>query len=263
MKNYLIICLSLFLIHSIKAQEINFKGDSIKINKEKILSGLKMAGFEDIDQSQPLMLDGITIPVYSVDFILLKGEDFMKAMMSGDFIPEPYIDSNKVVKLFLLRKATEQEKSQMIQFDDSAPNNEKVIGKPAMQFSATDLSGNIFSLDKLRGKLIVINFWFVECKPCITEIPDLNKLVEKYKNKNVVFLGIAVSSKTKVQKFLQTTPYKYNIISDAQNITSMYNVQSFPTHMIIDQKSIISYSSTGLSKSTISDLNKKIKKLLK
>ena len=127
------------------------------------------------------MLDGESIPVYTADFVLLKGDDFNKAMMSANFIPEPYVDNDKVVKLFLLRIASEQEKSQMIQYQEEGSLNNEFIGKPALPFSVTDLLGNAYSIDKLKGKLIVINFWFVECKPCIMEMPDLNKLVEKYK----------------------------------------------------------------------------------
>jgi thiol-disulfide isomerase/thioredoxin len=176
--------------------------------------------------------------------------------MSADFIPEPYIDSNKVVKLFLFRKATDLEKSQMIQFSDDVNINKEIIGKPAINFIASDLLGNTYSLDQLKGKLIVINFWFVECKPCVMEIPDLNQLVQKYKNKDVVFLGIALSNKDKIQSFLKSKPFKYNIIPDAQDIASKYNILSYPTHMIIDKNSIVIYTNSGLSPTTISDLDK-------
>lgn len=257
MKKYLTILFTFFLIHiSIKAQVSYIKKDTFNIKKESILSGLRKAGFQDIDQSQPLMLDGITIPVYSEEFILLKGEDFNKVIMSADFIPEPYIDSNKMVKLFLFRKATDLEKSQMIQFSDDVNINKEIIGKPAINFIESDLLGNTYSLDQLKGKLIVINFWFVECKPCVMEIPDLNQLVEKYKNKDVVFLGIALSNKDKIQSFLKSKPFKYNIIPDAQDIASKYNILSYPTHMIIDKNSIVIYTNSGLSPTTISDLDK-------
>jgi len=239
MKKHLTILFTLFLIHiSIKAQVSYIKKDTFNIKKESILSGLRKAGFQDIDQSQTLMLDGITIPVYSEEFILLKGEDFNKVIMSADL------------------KATDLEKSQMIQFSDDVNINKEIIGKPAINFIASDLLGNTYSLDRLKGKLIVINFWFVECKPCVMEIPDLNQLVEKYKNKDVVFLGIALSNKDKIQSFLKSKPFKYNIIPDAQDIASKYNILSYPTHMIIDKNSIVKYTNSGLSPTTISDLDK-------
>jgi hypothetical protein len=86
----------------------------------------------------------------------------MKIMMSGDYIPEPYIDSKKVVKAFVLRKATELEKEQMKQMQGNmqnpGQNNNELIGKEAFPFSVTDISGTKYSLEKLKGKIIVINF---------------------------------------------------------------------------------------------------------
>jgi thiol-disulfide isomerase/thioredoxin len=94
-----------------------------------------------------------------------------------------------------------------MQFEDSQQNSSDLIGKEAFPFSATDISGNNYSLDELKGKVIVINFWFVECKPCVMEMPELNKLVEKHKNKEVVFLGFANNDKPKIEKFLKTKSF--------------------------------------------------------
>ena len=54
-------------------------------------------------------------------------------------------------------------------------------------FAAVDMNGNSYSLGILKGKVVVINFWFVECKPCVIEMPELNEIVEKYKSEEVVF----------------------------------------------------------------------------
>ena len=97
-------------------------------------------------------------------------------------------------------------------------NNNELIGKEAFPFSVTDISGNKYSLEKLKGKIIVLNFWFVECKPCVMEIPDLNDLVEKYKGKEVVFLAFATNNKSKIESFLKTRTYKYKIIADGNEV---------------------------------------------
>ena len=75
-----------------------------------LLKGLHKARFDELDASQPLMLDGITIPVYSEKLKRLEGDDFMKVMMTADYIPEPYIDSTKSVKLFYFAKQPKQRK---------------------------------------------------------------------------------------------------------------------------------------------------------
>ena len=258
--NFLIVIAIMMMLSNSNAQEVIIK-DTINIKKSNPLNGLVKAHFQDIDQSQPLMLDGISIPVYSDKSILIQGEEFNKTMMSGDYIPEPYIDSNKVVQAFVLRKATNEEKKQMMQFEDSQQNSSDLIGKEAFPFSATDISGNNYSLDELKGKVIVINFWFVECKPCVMEMPELNKLVEKYKNKEVIFLGFANNDQPKIEKFLKTKSFNYNIIANNSELVKLYNVVSFPTHIIIDKNSKVAFRVSGLGPTTIDDIDKLIEEL--
>ena len=245
------------------AQVTGGKKDTITQKNTDPLKGLKKAGPDDIDPDKPLMLDGVTIPVYSENLSLIQGSEFMKTMMSGDYIPEPFIDSNKEVKAFVLRKATEEEKKQMFTMQNDMQTPKELVGEKALPFVVTDISGNSYSLEKLKGKVIVLNFWFIECKPCIMEIPELNGLVDKYKNKNVVFLGFANNDKLKIENFLKTKPYKYNIIPDSRNIAQVYGVNAFPTHLIIDKNSIISYFVSGLGGTTIEDMDKIIESLTK
>lgn len=112
-----------------------------------------------------------------------------------------------------------------------------MLHKPAPAFSATDLNGNTYKLDELKGKTVVLNFWFIGCKPCVMEMPHLNKLVEKYGNENVVFIAFALDNEAALRKFLVKNPFNYNIIPDAGIIAQeTYNVNSFPTSIIIDKQ---------------------------
>src|SRR5436853_6658072 len=70
-----------------------------------------------------------------------------------------------------------------------------LIGKPLADLSFVDLSGNKIQKKDLLGKVIVINFWFTSCQPCINEMPLLNNLVAAYKDTNVVFIAPALSAK--------------------------------------------------------------------
>jgi hypothetical protein len=95
------------------------------------------------------------------------------------------------------------------------------------------------------------------------EIPELNDLVEKYKGKEVVFLGFATNEKSKIVSFLKTKTFKYKIIAEGSKVAGLYNVNSYPTHIIIDANSVISYYITGLGPTTVNDLDKTIESLLK
>ena len=122
----------------------------------------------------------------------------MELLMKGTHIPEPYINDKKELKLFVLRPASKEEQEQMKAMQGQMTPKSDLIGKKADPFSVTDINGNTISLESLKGKIVVINFWFVECKPCIMEIPELNKIVDLYKDKEVVFLGFATNEQSKI-----------------------------------------------------------------
>jgi thiol-disulfide isomerase/thioredoxin len=164
----------------------------------------------------------------------------------------------------VLKKATELGKSQMVIKNTNSDMPEKIdlVCKQAMPFSVTDINGKNYSLESLKGKVIVINFWFVECKPCVMEMPELNKLVEKYENKDVVFLGLAINEKDKIEQFLKKTTYKYNTVPAAKDVIDTYGVTSFPMHIVIDKNSNITFAVNGLGPTTTDDLDKMIDSLL-
>lgn len=227
------------------------------------LKGLTKAGPNDLDPSKPLKFDGESIPVYTEDGKKLRGMELMQAVMSGDFVPEPYIDERKEVKAIVLRKASEEEKKRTQDLQKTMEGKSELVGQPAKPFSVKDLDGNEWSLELLKGKIIVMNFWFVECKPCIAEMPDLNKLVEEYKGRDVVFLGFATNEETRIRSFLEKQKFSYRIVPRSGQVAEAYGVTSFPTHIIVDAASKIVYVTSGLGPTTVSGLKAEIDKLLK
>jgi thiol-disulfide isomerase/thioredoxin len=126
----------------------------------------------------------------------------------------------------------------------------------------TDLKGKKYKLSELKGKVVALNFWFVECKPCIMEMPELNELVEEFKGKEVVFLAIAVNDQKQLKKFLKTTDFNYKVIASGQSVSDSYGIKGFPTNIIIDQNGLIQYASTGIGPNNKANLQKEINKLL-
>ena len=70
-------------------------------------------------------------------------------------------------------------------------------GQPAPDFSFPDMDGNMVSLEDLRGKYVYIDIWATYCSPCRAEIPYLQKLEEKLKDKNIYFVSISVDTNKK------------------------------------------------------------------
>ena len=129
-------------------------------------------------------------------------------------------------------------------------------------FAAVDMNGNSYSLGILKGKVVVINFWFVECKPCVIEMPELNEIVEKYKSEEVVFLVFAMNEKSKIVSFLKKHVFDYTILPDSGAVIGDYKIKSYPAHIILDQNSKIAFSKRGLSNSTASEIDEAIEGLI-
>jgi peroxiredoxin len=138
----------------------------------------------------------------------------------------------------LMRKTDGQiEKDNVYQQEFAA-----MIGKQATPFELTDLQGKKWSLKQLLGKVVVLNFWFTSCPPCVAEMPELNKLVQQYKGKDVVFLALTYNDKEKVNAFLKKRDFNYTILTDSEAVDLRYNVNVWPTSMVIDKKGIIHFA---------------------
>jgi peroxiredoxin len=110
----------------------------------------------------------------------------------------------------------------------------EIEGCQAPEFNVESIEGDVISLKSFTDSVIVMNFWFIGCKPCIEEMPRLNELVDLYNGKNVVFLSFARDSKQDIEtKFLPKHQFKYKIVPGRFNISKTYCVQPYPTHIVI------------------------------
>jgi peroxiredoxin len=122
---------------------------------------------------------------------------------------------------------------------------ECVVGKTIPEFSVQTITGNSINVEKLKGKIVVANFWFTTCPPCIAEIPAFNKLADEYKNESIEFLAFALNDKKKLKKFLKKTPFNFEIIPDSGPLEELFGVLEHPVTFIIDQKSKVKMAWAG------------------
>jgi peroxiredoxin len=136
----------------------------------------------------------------------------------------------------------------------------KFIGKALPAFTLKDINGNTVHSADLVGKPTVINFWFIACKPCVSEMPDLNKM--KTLHQDVQFLAMTFDNKEKVAQFLKEKQFDFLQIADAGTyVRSM--ASSYPTTMFIDAKGIVREITTGatLQGLNIEEFNRAIAKI--
>jgi thiol-disulfide isomerase/thioredoxin len=135
-------------------------------------------------------------------------------------------------------------------------------GSSFSHFKTTDINGNKVNTKSLAGRIIVLNFWFINCPPCRMEMPELSKLSDSYKSdSSIVFLAIALDKKYDLEQFLKGTHFGYTIIDNGRFITDQYRINSYPTNVIVDQKGKVYFHSSGLSISTVPWIKKSITEL--
>ena len=126
----------------------------------------------------------------------------------------------------------------MVAFADN--EKEIKVGDPSPDFQYENRDGKVYSLKDFRGKYVLIDVWATYCSPCKKEIPFLEKIQEKFKNKNIVFVGIATDGvKAEWIKFLDQNKLKgIQLIMDRKWISFMhrYQVSTIPRYILLDKE---------------------------
>ena len=107
------------------------------------------------------------------------------------------------------------------------------------------LNRKILTINDLKGKPTLINFWFTNCKPCIDEMPALNKIKAQFKD-SVNFVAITYETKEKVLDFLKKHDYTFTQIADARKFTDELKMNSFPVNIFLDKNGIVRDIQNGI-----------------
>lgn len=138
-----------------------------------------------------------------------------------------------------------------------------VVGQAAPDIRSTHtFDGKPFDLKEYRGKYVLIDFWGTWCESCITGMPDMKKFAEAHADKLVV-LGIAQESGEKRwREYLEKSPWDWKQIlsgKDEENHVLRYNVQGFPTKLLISPEGKILARSLGEEPAFYKELEQLIK----
>lgn len=122
---------------------------------------------------------------------------------------------------------------------------EKRIGAPAPSFTLTTFDGQVYRLQDLRGKVVVINFWASWCKPCEQEADELEAAWRYYRPRgDVLFLGVAWTDTEKksleyLAKFGITYPNGPDL---GTRMAQAYRITGVPETYIIDRNGVLAYA---------------------
>ncbi|OAV43184.1 peroxiredoxin [Lewinella sp. 4G2] len=124
--------------------------------------------------------------------------------------------------------------------------NEASVEGDALAFELVDMDGNVVSSENTRGKVVVLNFWFIGCKPCLEEIPEINAVYESYRdNPDVIFASIGTDSAAKITKNRTKYNIQYPVVADGRAVCQQFGVEGFPTNMVIDREGNYELNFTG------------------
>jgi len=108
--------------------------------------------------------------------------------------------------------------------------------RQAADFTLTDLKGQSWHLRDLRGKVVLVNFWATWCPPCRKEMPDLQALYDKYRDRGFVVLSISDEESAKVTPFIAERKITYPVLLDpGRKVNTAFVVEGIPKSFVYDR----------------------------
>ena len=137
-------------------------------------------------------------------------------------------------------------------------------GAPAPNFSLPTAKGEIVALDKLRGKVVYVDFWASWCGPCRRSFPWMNDMQQKYGAKGFTVVAINVDKKrADAEKFLKLLPANFPVVYDEAGTTpAAFAVQGMPSSYLIDARGNVSYVERGFVDESRGPLEDRVRALL-
>ena len=108
----------------------------------------------------------------------------------------------------------------------------------------SDLEGNAFDLDKQKGNVVILNIWATWCKPCIAEFESLEKVKEKFQDRNIKIIAVSNEDLKLINKFLDKRKYNLKFIKLNGDL-SYFNAYSLPTTVVFDKNGEETFRLTG------------------
>ena len=144
-----------------------------------------------------------------------------------------------------------------------AANPRRARENYAPDFSFTSTEGEYITLEDLKGKVVMLDFWGTWCPPCVASVPELRKLYKRYStDPSFVLIGISSDYDEGVwRSFTDKNQMIWPQYRDHnRRIAEAFNVRAFPTYVIIDHEGILRFKTSGFGSA---DLEGVVKKYLK
>lgn len=175
----------------------------------------------------------------------ISKERFLNELITGKYIPVELISndaSKPIYKLFQINEKSAKDitlaikNASIVEYEHFKMEGQKFPG-----FSFKDLNGRLYTNENTKGKVVVLKCWYISCVACVAEFPELNELVNQYKDRDdIVFVSLAFNDEEALKAFLIKKPFNYATVPDQKlYLKDTLKVKMYPTHFIIDKDGII------------------------
>lgn len=179
---------------------------------------------------------------YDVDGRQIAKANFLQSIITGKYIPIALQADTRSYRLYPLPDNADT---------DIRTTVMTVVGKdyayflkegtifPAFSFEG--LNGQLYNNTNTKGKILVLKCWFINCVPCVAEMPALNQWMKAYKKRDdILFLSVAFDAKEDLRSFLSRVKFNYVATRvDQSFLENTVGVSGYPTHILINKDGVI------------------------
>lgn len=146
----------------------------------------------------------------------------------------------------------------------SLKSAEESAPAPLAAVALRNINGTMLSLDELRGKVVLLDFWASWCGPCRESFPWMNRMQETYREQGLEVIGVNLDQEPHLARtFLKKVPAKFTVLLDSKaQLPEAYGLVGMPSSYLIDREGRLRASHTGFHASQVADYEATLKQLL-
>ncbi len=166
---------------------------------------------------------------------------------------DPALFTQKMPEGFAKIDAPKEEEDEDAQ---RAPELAFKVGDKAPDFKLASLAGPEVTLDSLKGKVVLLDFWATWCGPCKKIMPAIQKLSEEFKDKGVAVFGVNTWEKKDgaAKTYMESKNFTYGCLLAGEELAKTYGITGIPTLIIINKDGTIAKAEVGAGGNVEADL---------
>jgi peroxiredoxin len=199
---------------------------------------------------------------YDEKGIKIKNGEFLQKIKLGSYLPVQVQSKNNLweYQLYKVNKGMDPDIiSTLKDIGETYYQFYSIKGRSFPKFRFVDLNRHTYTPESTKGKIIILKAWFTACLPCVQEMPALNRLTEKLKNRqDIIFLSLAFDKKQALQNFMKYHQFNYAVIPvNKSYLEDTLQITRYPAHWIINKKGIVVHMSYNMTE-MVSALDKEL-----